>query len=152
VIGALGSPLWPHLKSDIATDLYSDSTSIAIIDEFDRRISFNLLNKYAISLSTAIGASDSPLEPHPERDLAIDLHSISTPITIKMSLIVRSDLDDFNKSITSLQEVIKAGSSPPGTPMKIDLAIDLYSGSALAAHYDEMGTSDSNDLFRSLNT
>jgi hypothetical protein len=29
-IGALGSPLGPHPKSDIETDLYSDSTLIAI--------------------------------------------------------------------------------------------------------------------------
>jgi hypothetical protein len=58
-----------------------------------------------------------------------------------MSPIVGSDLDDLKKSITSLQEVIKAYDSPPGTPLKIDLAIDLYSVSALAAHYDEMSPS-----------
>jgi hypothetical protein len=46
-----------------------------------------------------------------------------------MSSIVRSDLDDFKKSITSLQEVIKAYGSPLITPLKIDLATDLYSGS-----------------------
>jgi hypothetical protein len=28
-IGALGSPLGPHLKSDLAIDLYSNSTPIA---------------------------------------------------------------------------------------------------------------------------
>jgi hypothetical protein len=61
-------------------------------------------------------------------------------------------LDDFNKSTTSLQEVIKTSGSPPGTPSKIDLATDLYSVSALVAHYDEMDPSDSSDLFMSLNT
>jgi hypothetical protein len=30
VIGALGSPLGPHLESDLETDLYSVSTPIAI--------------------------------------------------------------------------------------------------------------------------
>jgi hypothetical protein len=32
VIGALGSPLEPHLESDLVTDLYSGSTPIANID------------------------------------------------------------------------------------------------------------------------
>jgi hypothetical protein len=35
---------------------------------------------------------------------------------------------------------------------KIDLATDLYSGSALADHYDEMGPPNCSDIFRSLNT
>jgi hypothetical protein len=30
VIGALGSPLGPHLESDLKTDIYSGSTPIAI--------------------------------------------------------------------------------------------------------------------------
>jgi hypothetical protein len=47
--------------------------------ESDRRISFNLLTKSVISLSAAIGASDSPLEPRPERDLVTDIYPNSTP-------------------------------------------------------------------------
>jgi hypothetical protein len=82
-IGALGSPIGPHPESDLATDLYSGSTPIANMDESDHRISFNRLNKSAISLPTAIGASDSPLGPSTERDLVIDVHSSSTPIAIK---------------------------------------------------------------------
>jgi hypothetical protein len=39
VIGALGSPLGPHLESGLATYLYSGSTPIAIMDESDRQIS-----------------------------------------------------------------------------------------------------------------
>jgi hypothetical protein len=39
VIGASGSPLGPHLESDLATDLYSGSTPIAIKDESNRQIS-----------------------------------------------------------------------------------------------------------------
>jgi hypothetical protein len=35
---------------------------------------------------------------------------------------------------------------------KKDFTAELYSGSALPANYDEMGPSDSSDLFRSLNT
>jgi hypothetical protein len=69
-----------------------------------------------------------------------------------MSPIARSDLDDSQKSTTSLQEVIMVWGSPLGTPPKRDLATDLYSSSTLAAHYDKMGPSDSSDLFRSLNT
>jgi hypothetical protein len=44
MIGALDSPLEPHLESDIATDLYSVSTPIANMDESDHRIILNLLN------------------------------------------------------------------------------------------------------------
>jgi hypothetical protein len=82
-IGAFCSPLGPHPKSELATDLYSGSTPIANMDEFDRRISFNLLNKSVISLTTTIRASVSPLGPRIERDQATDLHSDSTPIAIK---------------------------------------------------------------------
>jgi hypothetical protein len=74
-IGALGSPLVPHPESDLLINLYSGSTPIAIMDESDHRISFNLLTESAISLSATIRASG---------------------------------LDDFKKSTTSLQEVIKA--------------------------------------------
>jgi hypothetical protein len=65
VIWILGSPLGPHLESDLDTYLYSDSTPIANIDESDRQISFNLINKSAISLSVAIRVSGSPLGPRP---------------------------------------------------------------------------------------
>jgi hypothetical protein len=53
------------------------------MDESDHYISFNSLNKYVILLSMAIGTSDSPLRSRPERDLATDLYSGSTPIAIK---------------------------------------------------------------------
>jgi hypothetical protein len=72
------------------------------MDESGRRISFNLLTKSVISLSTMIGASDSPLGPHPERDLATNLHYSSIPIATKTSPIVESDINGFNKSTTSL--------------------------------------------------
>jgi hypothetical protein len=83
VIESLGSPLSHHPESDLATDLYSGSILIANMDEFDHQINFNLLTKSTISPSVAIGASGSPLESHPERDLAADLHSGSTSIAIK---------------------------------------------------------------------
>jgi hypothetical protein len=82
-IGALGSSLEPHPESDLPIDIYSGSTPIAIMDESDRRISFNLLTESTFSLSAAIGASGSPLGPRPERDLATYLYSGSTPIAIK---------------------------------------------------------------------
>jgi hypothetical protein len=49
-----------------------------------------------------IGALGSPLAPHPESDLEIDLYSISTPIATKTSSIAGAVLDDFKKSTTSL--------------------------------------------------
>jgi hypothetical protein len=82
-IETLSSPLGTHPESDLPTDLYSGSTPISIMDESDRRISFNLITKCAISLLAVIGALCSPLEPRPERDLATDLYSGSTPIVIK---------------------------------------------------------------------
>jgi hypothetical protein len=96
-IRALGSPLGLHPESDLVTDVNSDSTPIAIMDESNRRISFNSLKKFTISLSTMIGALSSPLGPCPERELAIDLYSSSTPIAIKTSPIVGSVSDDFKK-------------------------------------------------------
>jgi hypothetical protein len=51
VIGALGSPLGPHLERDLITDLYSGSTPIANMDRSGCQISFNSLNKSVILLS-----------------------------------------------------------------------------------------------------
>jgi hypothetical protein len=83
VIGALDSPLVPHLESDPATNLYSGSTLIDNMHKSNRRININLLNKSVITLSTVIGASGSPLGPCPKRDLVTDLYSVSIPIAIK---------------------------------------------------------------------
>jgi hypothetical protein len=94
-IEALGSPLGPNPESALVTDLYSDSTSIANMDRSSCQTSFNSLNKSVVSLSAAIGALVSPLVPHQESDLEIDLDSGSTPIAIKMSPIARLVLDDF---------------------------------------------------------
>jgi hypothetical protein len=65
VIEALGSPLGPHPESDLAADLYSDSTPIANLDESDHRINFNHLTKSVVLLSVVIGASGAPLWPRP---------------------------------------------------------------------------------------
>jgi hypothetical protein len=83
MINVLGSPLVPHLESNLATYLYFGSTPIAIIDKSDRQVYFNRLNKSTISLLAAIGALDSLLVPHSESDLATDLYSVSTLIAIK---------------------------------------------------------------------
>jgi hypothetical protein len=152
VIGALGSPLGPHPESDLATYLYSTSTPIANMNESDCRINLNLLTKSTISLSVAIGASRSPLRPRPERDLGTDLYSVSTPIAIK---------DESNHRIRfrRLQEIYNTttrGDQGIGlssrNPSENRSRCNLYSVSALAAHYDEMGPFDFSDLFRSLNT
>jgi hypothetical protein len=97
-IRGLDSPIGPHQESDLATDIYSCSSPIAIMDESDRQISFNHLNKYVISLSVAIRASGSPLGPCPERDLAIDLYSGSILIAIK-------DESNCRISFKQLQEI-----------------------------------------------
>jgi hypothetical protein len=110
-IGAWDPPLEPYPESDIVTDLYSSSTPIAIIDMSDCQISFNSLNISVISLSAVIGVLDSPLVPHLESDLETDLYSVSTPISIKTSLIAALVLNDFKKSTTSLQIYTLAQSS-----------------------------------------
>jgi hypothetical protein len=108
VIEALGSPLEPHPESDLDTDLYFDSTPIAIMDESDRQISFNRLKKSATSLLVAIRALGSSLVSHPKIDLETYLYSRSTPIAIKTSPIARSVSNDFKKATTLLLEVTKA--------------------------------------------
>jgi hypothetical protein len=55
----------------------------------------------------------SPLGPHPESDVEAYLYSGSTPIAIKTSPIVGSILDDFKKSIISLQIYTLAQPSSP---------------------------------------
>jgi hypothetical protein len=109
-------------------------------------------NMTSSSLTAVIRALSSPLVPHPERDLTIDLHSGSTLIAIK---------DESNHRIRfrRLQEIyIMTTRSDQGigfssrNPSKKDIATDLYSGSALATHYDEMSPFDFSGLFRSLNT
>jgi hypothetical protein len=113
VIGALGSHLGPHPKSDLVTDLYSGFTPIANVDMSGCQVSFNSLNKSVISLSAVIGTLGSPLGPHPESDLETDLYSGSTLIAVKMSSIVGSVLDDFKKSTTSQQIYTLAQPSNP---------------------------------------
>jgi hypothetical protein len=81
---------------------------IAIIDESDCQISFNILKKFVSPLSAVIGVLGSPLRPCPERDLATYLYSRSTSIAIKTSPITGLVSDDFKKGTTSLQEVTKA--------------------------------------------
>jgi hypothetical protein len=58
------------------------------MDKSGCHISFNSLNKSVISLSAVIGALGSPLGPHPESNLEIDLYSDSTPIAIKTNSII----------------------------------------------------------------
>jgi hypothetical protein len=68
------------------------------MDESDHQISFNNLKKFVTSLPTAIEAPESPLGPHPERNLATDLYSVFTTIAIK---------DESNRHISfrRLQEI-----------------------------------------------
>jgi hypothetical protein len=47
------------------------------MNESDQHINFNSLKNSMTSLLAAIGALDSPLGPHPESDLQIDLYSSS---------------------------------------------------------------------------
>jgi hypothetical protein len=131
------SPLGPRTERDLVTDLYSDSTPIAIMDESDRQISFNLLNKSVTSLSAVIGASGSPLGPHPERDLATNLYSGSTLIVIMDESNYLISFNLLNKSTISLLVVIEASGSPLGPRPERDLAIDLYSGSTPIAIKNE---------------
>jgi hypothetical protein len=87
------------------------------------------LKKYATSLPTVIGASVSPLGPHPECDLAIDLYSGSTPIANMDDSGHRISFNSLKKFTISLSAAIGALGSPLGPHPESDLATDLYSGS-----------------------
>jgi hypothetical protein len=128
VIRALGSPLGPHLKSDLSTNLYSGSTPIAIKDESNLQISFNIVNKSSTSLSAAIGALGSPLRPHPESDLPTYLYSDSTLIVIMDESDRQISFNILNKSTTSLSAVIRALGFHLGPHPENDLVTCLYSG------------------------
>jgi hypothetical protein len=121
MIGALGSPLGPHSKSDLTIDLYSDSTLIAIMDESNHRISLNHLNKSMSSLLAVIEALDSPLGPHSESDLLTDLYSDSTPIAIMDKSDRRISFNCLNKSTSLLPGAIGALDSPLGPHLESDL-------------------------------
>jgi hypothetical protein len=136
-IGALGSPLGPYPESDLPIDLYSVSTPIAIMDEFDHRIRFNLFTESMISLSVVIGALDSPLGPYPESDLPIDLYSASTVIAIMDESNRRISFNLLSEFTISLSVTIEASDSPLGPRLERDLATDLYFGSTPIAIKDE---------------
>jgi hypothetical protein len=136
-IGALSSPLGPHPERDLATDLCSGSTLIAIIDESDCRISFNSIKESATSLSAVIGALDSPLGSHPEIDLITDLYSSSTTIAIINESDRRIHFNGLKKFITLLSTTIGASDSSLGPHPKRDLTADLYSVSTPIAIIDE---------------
>jgi hypothetical protein len=148
VIRALGSPLGPYPESDLATDLYSASTLIAIVYESDRQISFNSLKKFVTSLPAAIGALDSHLGLHPKSDLAIDLYFGSTPIAIMDESDHQIRFNILKKFMTSLTAAIGALGSPLAPHPESDLVIDLYSGSTTIANMDE---SDRQISFNCLN-
>jgi hypothetical protein len=137
MIGALGSPLGPHQESDLATDLYSGSTLIANMDESNRWINFNLLNKFVISLSAAIGALASPLGTHVESDLTTDLYSSSTPIADMEESDCHISFNLLNKFVISLSAAIGPSGSPLGPHPERDLATDLHSGSTPKAIKDD---------------
>jgi hypothetical protein len=139
---------------------------IAIMDKSDRQINFNSLKKSVTSLSAVIRALGSPLGPHPESDLVIDLYSVSTLIANMGRSGCQISFNSLNKSTISLPVAIEALGFPLGPHSESDLETDLYSSStliaiktsliagwlSLAAQYDEMDSSDFSDLFISLNT
>jgi hypothetical protein len=95
------------------------------------------LKKSVISLSAMIRASDSPLGPHLESDLAIDIYSCSTLIASTDESDHRIIINLLNKSTISLSAAIGASSSHLRSRQERDLAIDLHSGSTLIAIKDE---------------
>jgi hypothetical protein len=84
----------------------------------------------ALSSYRALG---SPLEPHPESDLVIDLYSSSTPIANMDMSDCQISFNSLNKSVISLSAAIGALDSPLRPQPKSDLETDLCSGSTLIA-------------------
>jgi hypothetical protein len=94
------------------------------------------LKKPATSLSAAIEVLGSPLGPHPESGLAIDLYSGSTLVANMDESDHRISFNLLNKSVISLSVVIRALSSPLGAHPERDLVTDLHSCSTLIAIKD----------------
>jgi hypothetical protein len=107
VIETLGSLLGPHPESDLVTDLYFGSTSIANMEESDRWIIINTFKESVILPLAMIGALDSPLRSHLKSDLAADLYSVSTPIAIIDESGHHISFNSLNKSIILLSVVIE---------------------------------------------
>jgi hypothetical protein len=99
------------------------------MDESDRQINFNSLKKSTTLLSAPIRALGSPLGPHPESDLVIDLYSVSTPIANMDMFSCQISFNSLNKSTISLLAVIGVLGSPLGPHPESNLETDLYSGS-----------------------
>jgi hypothetical protein len=99
----------------------------AIMDESDRQININSLKKSVTSHSVAIGVLGSPLGPHPESDLEIDLYSGSNPIANMDRSSCQISFNSLNKSVISLSAAISALGSPLGPHPESDLETDLYS-------------------------
>jgi hypothetical protein len=128
MIGALGSPLGSHPESDLVTDLYSSSISIANMDESGYQISFNSLNKSVISLSAVIGALGSPLGP-PSRKRSRNRSILCLyPHCYQDKPICWISFNNLIKYVISLLATIEALGSPLGPHTESDLAIDIYSG------------------------
>jgi hypothetical protein len=99
------------------------------MDESDRQINFNNLKKFVTTLSVAIGALGSPLEPHPKRDLVTYLYSVSTLIANMDKSGCQISFNSLNKSVISLSAAIGALGSPLGPHLESNLETDLYSSS-----------------------
>jgi HD-like signal output (HDOD) protein len=81
------------------------------------------LKKSVTSLSAAIRVLGSPLEPHPESDLAINLYSGSTLIANMDESDRQINFNNLKKSATSLSSAIRALDSTLGPHPESDLAI-----------------------------
>jgi hypothetical protein len=103
------------------------------MDESDRQINFNSLKKSVTSLSAVIRALDSPLGPHPESDLVVDLYTDSTPIANMDKCGCQISFNSLNKFVISLSVAIRALGSPLGPHPESDIETDLYSGSTSIA-------------------
>jgi hypothetical protein len=102
---------------------------IAIMNKSDRQINFNNFKKSVTSLSATIEALCSPLGPHPESDLVIDLYSDSTSIANMDMSSCQINFNSLNKSIISLSAAIRALGSPLRHHLESDLETNLYFGS-----------------------
>jgi hypothetical protein len=106
---------------------------ITIIDKSNRQINFNSLKKFMTSLTAAIEALCSPLGPHPESDLEIDLYSGSTLIANMDRSGCQISFNSLNKSVISLSAAIRTLGSPLGPNPESDLEIGIYAVSTLIA-------------------
>jgi hypothetical protein len=110
-----GKPEWGNMTFLSLSGMHIQFRTLTFHSRSEEQLQERLhLKKSTTSLPTMIRALGSPLGPHTESDLPIDLYSGSTPIPIMDMSDHRISFNLLTKSAISLSAVIGASGSPLG--------------------------------------